>query len=490
MSVELLLIIAFGGAFLTYFLGKISHRVRDSFAVLISCALVAVIAYLYGRSLERTFYLGFLGLPLLLRLNTLSWFFAITIAVVGALSIIFSLSYIKGKERTNFYYLMMLLVNSGMLGIVLSGDLVSFYIFWEIMSWSAFLLICYNRGPALAAGMKYIIMSVVGSVAMLIGIISLYASYGTLSISAIAPQIASASSAYVLFVLISFGIGFGIKGAIVPLHTWLPDAHSEAPSPFSSVLSGIMIGMGIYGVFAVIFAVLGTRNIFPLLVILGLINLFMGEMSAFTQNNIKRLLAYSTIGQVGLITFAIGIATHGGIMGSLFQIVNHALAKSLLFLCVGYMTYRAGSVSISSLNGMGRRMPLTSLAFTIGAFSLVGLPPFAGFPSKFLILKAALAKQEILFTVLAALVLLATIIEGAYFFRVVQVLYFKGAPGHNSTAAQVKKEEAPLAALIAIFILTILIAIIGVYPKPVTDILSSAASDLLRSVEYGGSVLK
>jgi len=201
MSVELLLIIAFGGAFLTYFLGKISHRVRDSFAVLISCALVAVIAYFYGRSLEKTFYLGFLGLPFLLRLNTLSWFFAITVAAVGALSIIFSLSYIRGRERTNFYYLMMLLVNSGMLGIVLSGDLVSFYVFWEIMSWSAFLLISYNRGAALAAGMKYIIMSVVGSIGILIGILSLYTTCGTLNMTEITTHLAAASSGYVIFIL-------------------------------------------------------------------------------------------------------------------------------------------------------------------------------------------------------------------------------------------------------------------------------------------------
>ena len=155
MSIELLLIIAFGGAFLTYFFGKISYKLRDVFAVLVSCALIALLVYFYGKDLERTYYVGFLGLPLLLRLNTMSWFFAFTVSAVGTLSIIFSLSYIRGRERTDFYYLMMLLVNAGMMGIVLSGDFVSFYIFWEIMSWSAFLLISYNRGPALAAGMKY-----------------------------------------------------------------------------------------------------------------------------------------------------------------------------------------------------------------------------------------------------------------------------------------------------------------------------------------------
>jgi NADH-quinone oxidoreductase subunit M len=247
MSPEILLIFAFGGALLTYLVGKVSYKGRDFLAVTISLALAAFVACLYGKSLEKTFCSGFFGLGLVLRLNMLSWFFAITIAVVGALSIIFSLSYIKGRERTDFYYLMMLVVNAAMLGVVLAGDLISFYIFWEIMSWSAFLLISYNKGPALAAGMKYIVMSIIGSVCFLVGMLSLYVSFDTLNISQIASVITSASSGYILFILTAFGIAFGIKNAVLPFHTWLPDAHSEAPAPFSAVLSGTLIKMGTYG---------------------------------------------------------------------------------------------------------------------------------------------------------------------------------------------------------------------------------------------------
>ena len=158
MSLEILLIIAFGGALLTYLAGKVSYKGRDFLAVTISLALAVFVACLYGKSLEKTFYSGFFGLGLVLRLNMLSWFFAIVISSLGTLCTIFSLSYMKGRERTDFYYFMMLVVNAAMLGVVLAGDLVSFYIFWEIMSWSTFLLISYNRGPALAAGMKYIVM--------------------------------------------------------------------------------------------------------------------------------------------------------------------------------------------------------------------------------------------------------------------------------------------------------------------------------------------
>ena len=199
---KLLLVVAFGSAFLIYLIGKISSALRDLLAVVTSLVVLVVVSYLYGKSGKVIYCENFLGVPLILRLNMLSWFFAIAIAFVGLLSIIFSLSYIRERENTDFYYLMMLLVNAAMLGIVLSGDLVSFYIFWEIMSWSAFLLISYNKGPALAAGIKYIIMSIIGSVCMLVVILSLYANYGTLIIAELVPFIRSSSHGYVLFLLI------------------------------------------------------------------------------------------------------------------------------------------------------------------------------------------------------------------------------------------------------------------------------------------------
>ena len=154
MSPEILLSVAFVGAALTYILGRISSSLRDVFSVLLSVALVAMVALMYGMSGEEEFYMGFLGLPLVLRYGTLQWLFAIAVSSICALSTVFSLSYMRGKERLNFFYFSMFLVEAGMLGVVLSGDLVSFYIFWEVMSWSAFLLISYTRGPALAAGME------------------------------------------------------------------------------------------------------------------------------------------------------------------------------------------------------------------------------------------------------------------------------------------------------------------------------------------------
>jgi len=492
MSVELLLLIAFGGAFLTYFLGKISHRVRDSFAVLISCALIAVIAYLYGRSLEKTFYLGFLGLPLLLRLNTLSWFFAITIAVLGTLSIIFSLSYIKGKERTNFYYLMMLLVNASMLGIVLSGDLVSFYIFWEIMSWNTFLLISYNRGAALAAGMKYIIMSVVGSVSMLIGIISLYISYGTLGISAIAPQIVSASSGYILFILISFGIGFGVKAALVPLHAWLPDAHSEAPSPFSAVLSGILIKMGTYGFLLIMYVTVGMKLFLGLgsglfsfnyiLCFLGAITAVIPTFIALLQNDAKRLLAWHSIGQIGYIVMGITLGTSLSIAGGIFHLFNHAMFKALLFLTVGAVEYRTGGVrDLNSLGGLIKRMPVTFMAALVGAFGIIGIPLTNGFVSKWLIYKTLILERHPFFAFAAFIGTWGTLLS---FYKFLHNMFLGQLPEKYKDVG-----KAPFSMQFSMIVFSLIIVLTGILPgiplKVINTIVTAFGFESLNVTIWG-----
>lgn len=398
MSLTLLLIVAFGGALLTYFSGKISGVVRDVLAVLVCSALTAMIACLHGRSLEQPFYLEFLSFPLLLRLNALSWFFAIMVSSVGALTVIFSLSYIRGRERTDFYYLTMLLVNAAMLGIVLSGDLISFYIFWEIMSGSAFLLISYNRGPAAAAGMKYIIMSVIGSVCMLIGMLALYTRYETLAISELSVHIISASPGYILLLLMLFFIAFGIKNAVWPFHTWLPPAHSEAPSPFSAVLSGTMVRMGMYGILVFFYAILGRevfmdlgRGVYSahnIIAWLGAINIVVPTFIAMLQNDAKRLLAWHGIGQGGYMVLGTVLGTPLGLAGAAFHILNYTAHIALLFLVVGAVEFRTHGVrDLNSLGGLIKKMPIVFMGALIGACGLIGVPLTNGFVSKWLIYK-------------------------------------------------------------------------------------------------------
>jgi len=384
MSLELLVIIAFGGALLTYLVGKVSCKGRDFLAVAVSLSLAVFVACLYGKSPETTFYSGFFGIPLILRSNMLSWFFAIAISSLGALCTIFSLSYMKGRERTDFYYFMMLVVNAAMLGVVLAGDLVSFYIFWEIMSWSTFLLISYNRGPALAAGMKYIVMSVIGSVCFLVGMLSLYVSFDTLNISQIASVITSASSGYILFILTAFGIAFGIKNAVLPFHTWLPDAHSEAPAPFSAVLSGTLIKMGTYGFIVLLYVIMGLKlflglgrgflSFHSILCFLGAVTILIPTFIAMLQTDAKRLLAWSTVGQAGYIILGIAFGTNLALAGGIFHFFNHAMFKALLFLAIGAVEFRTQTRDLDSLGGLAKKMPVVFIATLVGICALIGVP--------------------------------------------------------------------------------------------------------------------
>jgi len=421
--------------------------------------------------------------------------FSAIIALVGLLVSVYALDYIK-EGPTEKYHMLYLLLLTGATGVVLTGDIFNLFVFFEILCISSYALVAYLRDKAgIESAVKYLIQGAVGSSLLLIGIGLLYGLFGTLNMADIAQNIKSISPISVFVPMVLIITGLGVEAAIFPLNAWLPDAHSSAPSSISAILSGIAIEVGLYAVARVIFTIFGASSIFLFLALLGILTLLVGEMCAFSQNNIKRMLAYSSIGQIGLILFALAIATSYGVTGGLFQLVSHTLSKALLFLAVGYMIHQTGSLQISALEGMGKKMPLTCLAFTIGAFSLVGLPPFIGFPSKFLVVRAALATKETYFCVLIGLALLGTVIEGAYFFRVVQVLYFypvryeKSSNGVKGEKPNPRRKEAPIIALISMFIFVALIVIIGIYPKLVTDVLSSAASELLNRLDYVRNVL-
>jgi proton-translocating NADH-quinone oxidoreductase chain N len=405
------------------------------------------------------------------------------IALAGLAVSVYALAYIS-KGSTARYHTLYLLLLVGATGVVLTGDVFNLFVFFEILCISSYALVAYLGDRAgVESAVKYLIQGALGSGLLLIGIGLLYGLLGTLNMADIAARIGTADPIPVFVAMALIVVGLGVEAAMFPLNAWLPDAHSSAPSSISAILSGIAIEVGLYAVVRMVFTVFGASSMLLFLVFLGLVTLLVGEMCAFAQKNIKRMLAYSSIGQIGLIVFALAMATSGSVTGGLFQLVSHTLGKALLFLAVGYMIYRSGSMDISSLAGMGGRMPWTSLAFTIGAFSLVGMPPFAGFPSKFLIVRAALAEQGTLFAVLIGVVLLMTVIEVAYFFRVIQTIYFGKGEGGSARA------EAPAPALVSMFVFVALIVVIGVCPQLITGVLGSAASELLERVAYIRSVL-
>lgn len=466
MTLQLILLIGFGGAILTYFAGKISPVLRKIFAVIISLVLIGIVISIYGKYSQEILNFKFLGFKIIFTSNRLSWLFAIMISSLSALSIIFSLDYMKEKDNLNFYYMMMLFVNVSMLGIVFSGTFLLFFIFWEIMSWSTFLLISYSKGKALNAGLKYVIMSIIGSMAMLVAVISLYIKFGTTEISVISQNINMVSFNYIIYIFALFFLGFGVKSAIVPLHTWLPDAHSEAPSPFSAILSGILIKMGIYGFLIIMYIVIGIKILLVLgtgwiklhyiLTWLGAISILIPSFIAILQNDAKRLLAWSSIGQIGYIIVGISLGTGLGFLGGTFHFFNHAIFKALLFLSVASVAYQTKTRNLNQLGGLIKKMPVAFLGCLVGIAGLIGIPLTNGFISKWLIYKTLFDSNKFF---LLFFLLIGTWAAILYGYKILHNVFLGQLPKKYE---DMKKE--PLSMQIPIIILSSAVILFGIFP--------------------------
>ncbi|MCD6117521.1 hypothetical protein J7K93_10935 [bacterium] len=483
----LLIVVPLGLAFLVPILGFISKRIIKWIPVIGFLFNLIVALSLVPHVLKESIIVKIGGFPPPFCINLVAGpvgvLLSVLISITGFLVAIYALKYIQeGKEQ--YYHILYMLLLTGATGVVLTGDIFNLFVFFEILCISSYALVAYLGNKAgIESSIKYLIQGSIGSSFLLLGIGLLYGQFGTLNMADLANQIGDISSPAVFVPMALMITGLGIEAAIFPLNAWLPDAHSSAPSSVSAVLSGIAIEVGVYAVIRVLFTIFHVSDFLTFFLFIGLLTILIGEMSAFKQTNIKRMLAYSSIGQIGLILFAFSLGSQYGVTGGLFQMISHTLGKALLFLAAGFMIYRTGSMEISSFEGLGKKMPYTAFLFTIGALSIIGLPPFIGFASKFTIIKAALAERELLLVILTGIVLLATVIEGTYFFRVIQMIYFK----EESTLAD--KKEAPAAGLIPMFIFAALIIFIGIYPGFVMRMLNSAASELLNSAEYIRSVL-
>jgi len=481
----LLIVIPLAGAFVIPLFGFISKNISKYISLIATLGMAVIVGSLIPKVINSPIIVMIGGFKppfgINLVVSPFSLFFAGIISLLGFLVSIYAIKYINEGDIDK-YHLLFLLFITGATGVVLTGDIFNLFVFFEILCISSYALVAYNRDrDGVEAGIKYLIQGSVGASFILIGIALLYGSCGSLNMADIASQIRHVDSPLLSLTLFLFITGFGVEAAIFPLNGWLPDAHSSAPSTISAVLSGFAIEIGLYSVLRIVFTVLGDTDILHFLAGLGVFTLLIGEVSAFKQNDIKRLLAYSSIGQIGLILFAFSVGTIEGVAGGLFHILAHALSKGLLFLSAGYMIYRVGSREIVKMKGLATEMPVTSFCFLVGAFSLVGLPPFVGFPSKFLIIKSALLTNQGYFFVLVGAVLLGTVIEISYFFKLLQSIFSKSGEG--------KINEAPLTALIPVVVLTVIILAVGVYPEVVSRFLYLASADFLDRMGYIANVL-
>lgn len=384
-------------------------------------------------------------------------------------------------ERWAPFYALVLLNLGGLLGFSVTGDLFNLFVTMEVVSLSSYALVAVaGRGVAAWAALKYLLLGAVSSLMVLLAVGWLFALTGSLNLADVSARLATAEpNAAVLVALASLAVAFLVKAAAFPLHVWLPDAHAIAPSPVSAILSGLVVKVGIVGLLRVLQLVAGTGiDLDPLntvLTVLGAAAIVMGAFLAIFQDDIKLMLAYSTISNVGYIVLGIGLASPFALIGAFVHVFNHALIKVTLFLAAGAIIHQTGYRKLSDLHGVARRMPQTAAAMAIGAVSIVGLPPTAGFVCKWYIALGAFEADQGGYGV--ALVFGALFIF-VYYVRMLDAFFFR--PAHRPEVANAV--EVPWSMRGPVLTLALACLVLGVLGGIPIAFVEPAVSDLLAAL--------
>lgn len=405
-----------------------------------------------------------------------------TIALLCTVVAIYSMPYMEHKlgehgSGHGAYYALYLLYAIGMLGTAMSTNLIQFYFFWELMlvpSWA--LINIWGYGEREKIALKYFIYTHIGALSLLAGILSVYAIFGTFDIPSLLSLVHGGLHPLGLlrWVVLAMFLGFAVKMAVVPLHTWLPDAHAEAPTPISALLSPAMIGLGGYALVRLTFTLFpeAFEQFSIIFSLLALVTMIYGGIMALAQDDIKRLLAYSSVSQMGYLLFGIASSYPQGLSGSMFHYVSHGTCKAILFMMAGaIMLETHGIRSIRRLGGLAGKMPLTAIFTLIGFLGIAGTPPLNGFQSEWLIFTGAFAGAieahnvtRLLITVVA---LIGTVLTAGYALWTIRRIFFGPLPEHLDEV-----HEAPALTTVPMLILALATIILGIYPTPLLRLLS------------------
>ncbi|KUO42800.1 MAG: hypothetical protein APU95_04395 [Hadesarchaea archaeon YNP_N21] len=485
------------GAFLMHPVGILARRlnverVRDLFTVAIMVLVLTIVLSMApevwaGRIV--VYKLGGWSPPwgIVLAVDGLALQMAMMIGLLGLLVVVYSLTYMERENGLDQFYTLILLVIAGMMGTVLTADIFNFYVFLEIMSVSTYALIAFKREPtALEASMKYLFIGSTGTALILLSIALLYAAVGSLNIADLGRKLAiiKASSTPPPTILVAalglFLTGIMIKVAMVPFHTWLPDALGAAPTAVSALIAGPAAVVGIYWVARIPYLPFGMP-VGIILIALGLLSMVAGVLMALVQTDFKRMLAYHVISQKGYMVLGIGLGTTLGIQGGLFHLLNHSTYKSMLFMAAGAVLYRVGSQKFDELGGLARNMPLTAAVFLIGALAISGIPPLNGFVSKYIIYLAGVDAGQPWITAIAVLVSGLTL---ASFFKAFSSV-FLGPPQERFKDVK----EAPKPMLIPMVIMAAICIAIGLMPALGFNVAGPAEEAAVNAQNYIDQVL-
>ncbi|MDV2482351.1 monovalent cation/H+ antiporter subunit D family protein [Methanoculleus sp. Wushi-C6] len=388
---------------------------------------------------------------------------------------------IDPEKKVSFYVLFQLLV-TGLAGMTITGDVFNLYVFLEISSIATYALVASAGRPrSYVAGFNYLVLGSIAAGFILLGIGNLYVATGTLNMAELAVllpasyDLATVHSAFLFLI-----IGFSIKTAFFPLHLWLPDAYAEAPSAVTVLISTVMAKVNVYALFRIVFTVFTTAYVvetFPvtgLILFIATVAVIAGAILAIAQSDLKRLLAYSSISQIGYIMFALGVANQLALEGGLLHILGHAVMKGCLFMAAGLIIYRMGTSRLSDLKGVAKTMPISCAAFALAGASMIGIPPTIGFASKYYLVLGAIEAGQWGY---AAVFLLGSLLAVGYIWRFIEIAYFGDHHGedHHPAAAR----EGPVSMLVPMVGLALLCLFLGVFVEVVIEAVRPAAMLLL-----------
>ena len=409
-----------------------------------------------------------------LHLDWLTFPFLVTEAVVTLLAVVYTWGYHRPDDRTPAFYALLMLFAVGMSGTTLADDMFLFYIFWELMLVaSCALIVIWGEGERRrAVALKYFIFTHLGSLMVLVGLLMLYDATGSGSFSALRAGVTLAPG-LVVTVTTFFVVGFCVKMAIFPLHLWLPDAHAVAPMPVTIMLAAAMLSMGTYGILRFPLSIFSPAQMAPFAVpmmIAGIVSEIYGALMALAERDIKRIIAYSSVSQMGYILFGLGTLTYDGIAGATLHVIFHAIVKALLFMGVGLVVHATGRRRITELGGLGSAMPLVALCTGTGALAIAGMPPLCIFDSEWMIFAGGFHTAHI---GLSILTLFGSLLTVAY------ALWFVGRIFFGTRPEGLTIDRLPWAMVAPTVLLAALSLIEGVFPAPVFDWVDQALNLIL-----------
>jgi multicomponent Na+:H+ antiporter subunit D len=506
--IPLFVVIPLAGAFLIMIIGRFMRELNKYLASLILLILLVLSIYSLlttGNNLLLYKVGGWepvnaVPIGIYMVMDGFTVIVLCIINIVGFLSVVYSISYIKRYTAGNYYYALFCLMIAGMNGVVLSGDLFNIFVFLEISVISAYGLVAFGvEKNELEASFKYQVLGGIASFLILFGIGFIYWKTKTLNIADIRQAFNSGyDKTFYLFVQILILCGFGLKAAIIPFHAWLPDAHSSAPSPVSAMLSGVLIkAVGIYVIIRLFFNMFAlSEGMAVMITSLGTLSMVLGVFLAIGQWDIKRLLAYHSISQMGYVVMSVGIGmiliirgakpeiASLAMAGGIYHLVNHAAFKGLLFLNAGAIEYSVGTRDLKEMGGLAKSMPATSATSFIASMSISGIPPFNGFFSKLIIIIACVMAG---FYTLAILAVIVSIITLASFLKFQRYAFYDKTD--HPANKQIREVPFPMVfSMIVLSIICVLLSLLAI-PGIREAILDPAINILTDPVKYSTSIL-